>query len=76
MERLQHFYNQKYFTHNCPRPAVPEYLLFKSLKALEKAYQKQESQYLNNPYVTERLEGMEYIEKEFGYLMEEANMPK
>jgi hypothetical protein len=38
MERLQHFYNQKYFTDKCPRPAIPEYLLFKSLKALEKAY--------------------------------------
>lgn len=40
IERLQYLYNEKYFTHKCPRPLTHEYLLFKTLLSLENAYKR------------------------------------
>jgi hypothetical protein len=67
MDRLEHFYNHKFFTHKCPVPLPADLML---LKSLEEAYQSQETQYLTNPDVKERLEAMDYLEREFGYLLE------
>jgi hypothetical protein len=67
MDRLQHFYNHKYFTNKCPKPLSKDKLL---LNSLELAYERQETQYLSNPDVKERLEAMDYLEREFGYLLD------
>ena len=32
MDRMQYFYDQKYFTHKCPIPMITEYLYLKSLR--------------------------------------------
>ena len=48
IERMQYFYEQKFFTHKCPLPMPYEYLSIPSADILAKAYATQEKAYLDN----------------------------
>jgi hypothetical protein len=48
IERMQYFYEQKFFTHKCPLPMPYEYLSILSADILAKAYATQEKAYLDN----------------------------
>ena len=48
IERMQYFYEQKFFTRKCPQPMPYEYLSIPSTDILAKAYLTQEKAYLEN----------------------------